>query len=142
MPETLVASGLSIDDAAPSADEFCELRVLGGLSAMTAAAAADALPRSLYAVTIRDGDQLVAMGRLVGDGIHNLITDVVVRPDQQGRGLSRVIMDRIIHFVDHELPGCAWVNLFADVPWLYQKWGFAVNESSVGMMRPRRDPPA
>lgn len=130
-----------IADEVPSAVEFCALRVAGGLSAMNPQDAALALPRSLFGVTVRDHGQLIAMGRIVGDGLHNLITDVVVLPSHQGHGLSRVVMDRIVEFIDSDLPGCAWVNLFADVDWLYQKWGFAINTSSIGMTRPRREPP-
>lgn len=126
----------------PQAGEFCQLRVDGGLSAMDTEAAAVALPHSLFATTIRDNDRLIAMARVVGDGLHVMITDVVVHPDYQGQGLAKKLLDRVIEFVDNELPSCAWVNLFADVDWLYGKYGFEVNTTSIGMTRPRNYDPA
>jgi hypothetical protein len=49
-------------------------------------------------------------------------------------------MASIMDYV-HSLPSSTIVTLFADVDWLYDKFGFAVPRSSTGMML-RRDPPA
>jgi GNAT superfamily N-acetyltransferase len=127
-------------EAVPDVDEFYDLRVAAGLSAMDRSAAAAALPRTLHAVTIRVGGRLVAMGRVVGDGLHVQVTDIAVHPDHQKRGLSRTVMASIMDYV-HSLPSSTIVTLFADVDWLYDKFGFAVPRSSTGMML-RRDPPA
>ncbi len=116
----------------PNVDEYCALRVLTGLSAMDPVAAVDALPRSLHAVTIRDNGELIAMGRVVGDGLHVQVCDIAVHPDFQGQGLSRLIMENIMEFV-HALPPSTIVNLFADIDWLYQKFGFVVPEHTTGM---------
>ena len=55
---------MSVDVAAalPTVDEYCALRIATGLSAMDPVAAVDALPRSRYAVTLREGGRLVGMG--------------------------------------------------------------------------------
>lgn len=116
----------------PTVDEYCELRIIAGLSAMDPVAAIDALPRSLHAVTLRQDGQLVGMGRVVGDGLHVQVCDIAVHPDAQGQGLSRMIMENIMEFV-HTLPASTIVNLFADIDWLYQKFGFVVPEHSTGM---------
>ncbi|MCB1001600.1 MAG: GNAT family N-acetyltransferase [Acidimicrobiales bacterium] len=122
-----------LTETVPDVDEFCDLRIAAGLSAMDRPAAAAALPRSLHAVSVRDGDRLVAMGRVVGDGLHVQVTDIAVHPEFQGRGLSRLVMESVMAYV-HSLPASTIVSLFADVDWLYGKFGFAVPRASTGMM--------
>jgi predicted GNAT family N-acyltransferase len=116
----------------PGVEEYCGLRIATGLSAMDPQAAVTALPRSLHAVTIRDGDRLIAMGRVVGDGLHVQVVDIAVEPEFQGQGLSRIVMENIMGFVS-TLPTSTIVNLFADIDWLYQKFGFVVPEHTTGM---------
>jgi GNAT superfamily N-acetyltransferase len=124
---------VEVRDEIPTVDEFCDLRVAAGLSAMDRTAAAIALPRTLYAVTIRDADRLIGMGRVVGDGLHVQVTDIAVHPDRQGQGLSRLVLESIMGHLA-TLPRSTIVTLFADVDWLYQKFGFAVPSASTGMM--------
>jgi GNAT superfamily N-acetyltransferase len=124
---------VEVRDEIPAVDEFCDLRIAAGLSAMDRDAAAVALPRTLHAVTIRDGGTLIGMGRLVGDGLHVQVTDIAVHPDRQGEGLSRIVLESIMRHVA-TLPRSTIVTLFADVDWLYHKFGFAVPNASAGMM--------
>jgi len=124
--------GLAISNTLPEVDEYCDLRIATGLSAMDRVAAKTALPRSLHAVTIRDGERLVAMGRVVGDGLHVQVVDIAVAPDRQGEGLSRTVMEDIMGYID-TLPPSTIVNLFADIDWLYQKFGFVVPDHTTGM---------
>lgn len=119
-------------DEIPEPDEYCALRVLTGLSAMDPQAAVEALPRSLYAVTVRSDARLIGMGRVVGDGLHIQVVDIAVDPDFQGQGISRTIMENIMSYVA-TLPTSTLVNLFADVDWLYGKFGFAVPDHTTGM---------
>lgn len=123
-----------VKDEVVSPQEYCDLREDCGLSKRTLEAAALALPRSLYFVSIRDGDRLIGMGRVIGDlGCHVQISDIAVHPDYQKQGLSHVIMKRIMRFIENEVPECAFVNLFADVDYLYQKYGFVEGTKTKGM---------
>lgn len=99
---------------------------------MDEAAAAAALPRSLFAVTIRDAGELVGMGRVVGDGLHVQVVDIAVTPDRQGSGLSRIVLDEIGRYL-LGLPASTVISLFADVDWLYGKYGFTTPRQSAGM---------
>lgn len=110
----------------PTVEEYCEMRKVCGLAPRTREAAEQGLPRSLFAVSLRDENKkLVAMGRVVGDlGCHVQIVDIAVHPDHQKKGLSLKIMDAVMDFITREVPECAYVNLFADVDYLYQKYGF------------------
>jgi GNAT superfamily N-acetyltransferase len=65
------------------------------------------------------------MGRVVGDGGLNFeIVDVAVDPAHQGKGLGTLIMQPIMSFLEGEAPSGAYVSLIADVPRLYEKFGF------------------
>jgi GNAT superfamily N-acetyltransferase len=123
-----------VKDEIPLPQEYCDLRLACGLSAKTLEAAAVALPRSLYSVTVREGDRLIGMGRVIGDlGCHVQIADIAVHPRYQKKGISHSIMKRIMGFVQNNVPECAFVNLFADVDFLYHKYGFVKGTASIGM---------
>lgn len=121
----------------PGCEEYCALRVACGLSPKSRAAAEIGLPNSLYATTIRDGDRLIAMGRVIGDGGCNFeIVDIAVHPDYQRQGLGRQVMDAVMAYVHEAAPESAYVDLIADhhSPALYSKYGFApVAPKSIGM---------
>ena len=121
----------------PSCEEYRRLRDLCALSPKTAEAAALGLPNSLFSITIRlDGD-LVAMGRVVGDGGCNFeVVDVAVHPDHQRKGLGTEVMQAIKAWLDANAPESAYVSLIADhhSPKLYSKFGFEpTTPKSIGM---------
>ena len=106
-------------------DDFIRLREASGLSPRSREAAEEGLPRSLYGVIIEFGTETVGMGRVVGDGALNFeIVDVAVDPAHQGKGLGTLIMQSIMKYLDAEAPSGAYVTLMADVPELYEKFGF------------------
>nr|AIA18382.1 Acetyltransferase (GNAT) domain protein [uncultured bacterium] len=123
-----------IQEDLPSVEEYCHLRKLCGMAPRTAEAARIGLPRSLYSVTVRQNGKLIGMGRVIGDlGCHVQITDIAVHPDYQRQGISHQIMKKIMFFIEREVPSCAFVNLFADVHFLYQKYGFMEGTVTKGM---------
>ncbi len=78
---------------------------------------------------------VVGMGRIVGDGVLNFeIVDVAVDPDHQGKGLGRRIMGALMYWLGKHAPAGAYITLIADVPELYEKFGFrCVRPESEGM---------
>ncbi len=124
-------------DEIPGVEEYCELRVVCGLSPKSLEAANIGLPNSLYATTIRDEGTLIGMGRVVGDGGCNFeIVDIAVHPDYQRIGIGQSIMTRIMSFIENNAPDSAYVSLIADhhSPALYAKFGFKLTSpKSVGM---------
>ncbi|MGQ6151109.1 GNAT family N-acetyltransferase, partial [Serratia sp. IR-2025] len=75
------------------------------------------------------------MGRVVGDGRLNFeIVDVAVDPEHQGKGLGRQIMSHIMGYLERAAPQGAYITLMADVPSLYEKFGFKLSRpASEGM---------
>lgn len=127
----------TVVESVPSAEDFCRLRNISGLSARPLEAARVGLPRSCYGVHILWQGVPVGMGRIVGDGALNFeIVDIAVDPAHQGRGLGRIIMENIIRWLDSNAYKGAYVSLVADVPELYAKFGFElVRPESEGMAR-------
>lgn len=133
-------SDISIFHEAPSTKEYCNMRIAAGLSPKSETSASIGLPKSLFAVSIRNGaGELVAMGRLVGDGgCFVQVCDIAVRPESQGQGLGRQVMQELMDFIEHEVPEGAFISLFADgtANQLYKKFGFGeTSPKSIGMAK-------
>lgn len=114
-----------IIEQVPGAEDFVRLRKITGLTPRSLAAAKKALPNSLYGVHIVIEGHTIGMARVVGDGALNFdIVDVAVDPKYQGQGLGRVLMQHIMSYLDKAAMPTAYITLMADVPELYQKFGF------------------
>ncbi len=93
-----------------------------------------AMEHTLFRVSVFDGDQIVAMARVIGDmGLDYYIKDVIVRPEYQGRGIGCMLMGEILQFInDHGVEGTdIFVELCAmpdKIPF-YEKFGFSANEA-------------
>lgn len=84
---------------------------------------------------------LVGMGRVVGDGaFYFYVQDVAVRPEHQGRGLGRTIVETLLDQVRRAAPGHCFVGLFATpaAQPLYRGLGWK-DEDMLGMWRVLRD---
>ncbi|WP_217907242.1 GNAT family N-acetyltransferase [Janthinobacterium sp. PC23-8] len=123
--------------AIPDVATYCQLRSAAGLSPKTAQAAAKGLPNSLFAVQVLQGELVVGMGRIIGDGgCFYQVVDIAVLPAHQGRGLGKLIMGEISAFIATEVPASAYVSLIADgqAQDLYAQFGFThTAPKSVGM---------
>ena len=102
---------------------------------------AQGLSRSLYSLAVFDAEKPVGMGRVVGDGIYNIICDVIVNPDYQGKGIGTAIMIRLLDYLKEKTPenGRTSIQLIAErgkEPF-YEKFGFksVPNETSGSGMR-------
>lgn len=127
--------------AIPDAATYCHLRSASGLSPKTAEAAARGLPNSVFAVQVLQGDEIVGMGRMIGDGgCFYQVVDIAVLPAHQGRGLGKLIMREIMRYIDEQVPVSAYVSLIADgqAQNLYAQFGFThTAPNSVGMAMKR-----
>ena len=116
-------SDYTLIDTVPSAEDFCRLRIISGMSPRPLEGARAGLPHSCYGVHILYEGVPVGMGRIVGDGALNFeIVDVAVDPAHQGKGLGRQIMQKIVAWLDENAFKGAYVSLVADVPELYAKF--------------------
>ncbi len=93
-----------------------------------------AMQNTLFRVSVFDGQNIVAMARMIGDmGLNYYIKDVVVKPDYQQKGIGKILIDELLKFVrDNGIKGTdVFVELCAmpDKMPFYEKQGFSANEA-------------
>lgn len=108
---------------------YLTLRKDSGLSAKTPEAAAIGLRNSVCEVLVSDPEsgEPIGMGRIIGDGgCHCQVTDICVLPSYQGKGIGKMIMQKIMDFIQEELPVSCYISLIADgdASFLYEQFGF------------------
>lgn len=117
-----------------TAEEFIELWNTVWSGAPTAEQTRLAMEHSLFRVSVWDGDRIVAMARMNGDmGLNYYIKDVVVRPEYQGKGIGRLLINELRKFINDN--GVKGTDLFVElcampdkIPF-YEKFGFEANEA-------------
>ena len=125
--------------AAPTVEEYLELRERSGLTPRTLEQAAVGLQGSWVAchIVYEPTGRAVAMGRVLGDGgwyFH--VVDLAVLPEHQRRGLGDAVLTALLHHVQTHAPAGAYVSLLADPPGrrLYARHGFTdTAPHSIGM---------
>ncbi len=126
-----------LETRTPPLTDFLRLREITGLTVYSEEAARAGLKGTVAAATIYQGDDVVGIGRLVGDGgCVFVICDIAVDPAHQGNGLGKAIMASLMDYVNRELKPKAYVMIIADIPAnrLYEQFGFEETApESVGM---------
>ncbi len=132
---------MQISKELPTAQEYVDLRIASNMGGgeKSLKNANIALKNSIYVVSVRDGDKLIGMGRIIGDGaITFVVSDIMVDKKHQGKGIGKLIMSEIDHFFDQIADNDSYITLIAVKPVdkLYSKFNFTYCEpSSVGMIR-------
>lgn len=93
-----------------------------------------AMEHTLFRVSVWDGNTIVAMARMNGDmGLDYYIKDVIVRPEYQGRGIGRMLINELMKFINDN--GVKGTDIFVElcampdkIPF-YEKFGFSANEA-------------
>jgi ribosomal protein S18 acetylase RimI-like enzyme len=138
--------GYTTNRQTPEIEDYRRLRRICGLTPRSAAAAEAGLPNTVFAVIIHHADQVIGMGRVVGDGALFLhIVDIAIDPAHQGRGLGKVVMAALMAHIAASAPAEAHVSLMADgdAHRLYAQFGFEpVAPRSQGMAVLVNKPPA
>ena len=113
-----------------TAAQFNDLRVSVGWRPIEARLAQSGLDHTSFLIVAREGDVPVGMARAITDfGYQVLITDVVVRPTHQGRGIGSEMMRRVMAWIEESsAPGQGkMINLMAahGREGFYRTFGFA-----------------
>lgn len=99
-----------------STEDYSGLRASVGWGAIPENQVRTGLSNTAYLVAARKDGETVGMARLISDGGYvNYIADVIVRPDCQGHGIGKAMMERILAHIRNGLPegGVAMVCLVA-----------------------------
>ena len=87
-------------DEAPTLDEYKEMRRAVNFMALSDRIASNALNNAFHITTARDNGRAIGMIRVLSDGSYaNFITDVMVIPEYQHRGIGKEMMRRTIDFM-------------------------------------------
>jgi len=111
----------------PTVESFVQLRAKIGWGETGSTMAKKSLECSLFHVVIYYQAQLVAMGRIIGDGaMYFYIQDVIVDPDHQSQGLGKMIMENIESFLTQNAKKGATIGLLAaqGKEEFYKAWGY------------------
>jgi len=116
-----------IEERNPSFDEYKALREAVGWKLTEETSTRKALDNSLYSVVALDNKKVVGTGRVIGDdGLYYYIQDLIVIPNNQGKGYGKELMAKLMDFVQsHARPGSI-IGLMA-APGLenfYEEFGF------------------
>jgi GNAT superfamily N-acetyltransferase len=132
-------SAYDLRPGVPAVEDYLRLRRDAGLTPRSHEQASKALPGSWTAchVAHRPDGQVVAMGRVIGDGgwyFH--VVDMAVLPAHQRRGIGDAVLTWLLDEIRRAAPPQAFVSLMADPPGrrLYARHGFAEErDRSIGM---------
>ena len=80
-------------------EDFIRLKVATGFRDRPIRQVEKALDNDLLDVVAVINDEIVGMGRLVGDGMYFTIVDVVVRPEYQGKGVGSAIIKSMLDYI-------------------------------------------
>ena len=118
-----------------SPEEYLGLRQAVGWSVFPLEQAESGLQNS-HVICFRDKEKAIALGRVIWDhGYSILISDVIVAPEYQGKGLGRKLMEEIMAYIRSLLkPGYRiMISLMAaeNKQGFYKKFGFIERPSDL-----------
>ena len=124
----------------PSVEVYNQLRVNAGMNSTKPHSEVEkALEGTLFLVSVYEEDELIGLGRIVGDGgIAFIVCDIMVDKKFQRRGIANQIMEMIDQWFDENTHESSFITLLAKVPAdkLYRKHHFDyIGEDRVGMIR-------
>ncbi len=123
-------------DEAPTLEEYKEMRRAVNFMVLSDRIASNALNNAYHITTVRDNGRAIGMIRVLSDGSYaNFITDVMVIPEYQGRGIGTQMMQRTMDFMKSTLlPGETIVlylmSAIGREPF-YKKFGFKTRPNEV-----------
>ena len=112
-----------------STTEFCKLRESVGFQKLTEKQAETVLSNTTFIVNAVYGEKSVGIVRVLTDMLTDAyITDVIVNPDFQGKGLGKQLLDKTLEYLKyHAMENVTLAcSLYAnpDKEAFYEKFGF------------------
>ena len=131
--------GIEIAARIPAPADYRALELAVGFRPHDDAAISSALENSVFVASAFDGDRLVGVGRIVGDGaISFLLTNLLVLPEYQRRGIGSAIVAALCE----RMGSLPYENMVLEVAPLaglrefYERHGFrASGHAPPGMVR-------
>ena len=106
--------GYAISFKQPTVGQYLRLRADAGWDEVDAGLVRAGLDNSLFTVVLHKHQELIGMGRVVGDGaLFFYIQDLIVDKNCQGQGLGALLMQHIENYLDMTARKGATIGLFA-----------------------------
>lgn len=118
---------VKIIEQIPGAEEYNFLRSRVGWREYDLESIAEGLRSTLYCICAYHGDDIIGMGRVIGDGkLVFYIQDIIVLPDYQGKHLGTQIMDRIMWYINENSVNNSVIGLMSahGKEEFYERFGF------------------
>lgn len=119
--------------------EYQTLRKTTGWDSIKDDIVSKALARDLFSICVLNKNEVVGMGRIIGDGaIYFYVQDVIVVPKYKGKGIGKLIMDNIEFFLNKNANNNSFIGLMAaeGVKDFYHKFGYIERpENKPGMCK-------
>ena len=120
-----------------NAKDFIRLKVATGFRDRPIDQVEKALKNNLFDVTVVHNDEVIGMGRLVGDGVmYWYLQEIIVLPQFQGQGIGTAIVSRLLEYIkDNTTPGTfvsVGLTAASGKDTFYEKFGFS---KSLGMTK-------
>jgi GNAT superfamily N-acetyltransferase len=129
---------MTFSDQLPTSESFFELFETTGWNTkyeLTKDELYRALKNSWYTISVYENDTLLGFGRIICDGVvHALILDVIVLPEKQGKGIGRLIMEKLVAKCKHHKIRDIQLFCAKGKKVFYEKLGFEIRpEDGPGM---------
>ncbi len=117
----------------PTPIEYNTIRNTTGWDKLDLKTIEKGLVNSLFSVCLYHNEKLVGIGRIIGDNsIYFYIQDIIVIPEYQGKGLGKLIMKKVMQYIDNNADNNSFIGLMAaeGVESFYNKLGFETRPTS------------
>ena len=113
-----------------SAQDFLRLKVATGFKDRPVEQVQKALENDLMDVVALVNDEVVGMGRLVGDGVmYWYLQEIVVLPEYQGMGIGTAIVNKLLNYIQEHTPEGNFTSVGLTAAegkeGFYERFGFA-----------------
>lgn len=133
-------STVTLVAARPTTDQYLHLRAHAGLGSADQKAVENALAGSLHAVCAFRNNQVIACGRIVGDGgLYFYIEDLIVETASRGHGIGGRVLQALLEWLKANAREGAHIGLTAsgNASGFFARYGFRESpDARPGMFLP------
>lgn len=121
---------LKVYHRTPTVQEYQLLRGTTNWGKIKDSLIATALSNTTFAVCITDDDKIIAMGRIIGDGVYYYIQDVIVLPNYKQKGIGRKVMQELEEWLEKSTKPNTFIGLMAaqGTVGFYKKFDYEIRE--------------
>lgn len=134
-----MTNNIRLENRKLTVSEYQLMRASTGWSSLQDSVVEKALSNDLFSVCLFDGEKLIGMGRVIGDGaIYFYIQDIIVLPEYQGQGIGKIIMNSIEAFIAQHANHNSFIGLMSakGIKAFYNQFGYQARpENGPGMFK-------